>query len=157
DLLAYLKLAMNRHDEISLRRIVNYPARGVGEASVERLALHALAKGWTMWQAIERVDALDDVSGSAREGCRDLEKIDGEVRKKILIEGTQASIAARWLADRIGLKQELDANSGSAQIAAKRWANVEALFQTFSRREAREISGREANRESALETFLNAL
>ena len=157
DLLAYLKLAMNRHDEISLRRIVNYPARGVGEASVERLALHALAKGWTMWQAIERVDALDDVSGSAREGCRELEKIIGELRKKILIEGTQASIAARWLADRIGLKQELDANSGSPQVAAKRWANVEALFQTFSRREAREVTGREANRESALETFLNAL
>ncbi|MEO8798776.1 MAG: UvrD-helicase domain-containing protein [Polyangiaceae bacterium] len=157
DLLAYLKLAMNRHDEISLRRIVNYPARGVGEASVERLALHALAKGWTMWQAVERVDALDDVSGSAREGCRELEKIIGEVRKKILIDRTPASIAARWLGERIGLKQEIDASSGSSQIAAKRGANIESLFQTFARREAREVSGDEANRERALENFLNAL
>ncbi|HEX7665203.1 MAG TPA: ATP-dependent helicase, partial [Polyangiaceae bacterium] len=157
DLLAYLKLAMNRHDEISLRRIVNYPARGVGEASVERLALHALGKGWTMWQAIERVDALDDVSGPAREGCRELERIIGELRKKILIERIPASVAARWLGERIGLKAELDQSSGSSQVAAKRWANIESLFQTFARREAREVSGNEANRESALENFLNAL
>jgi superfamily I DNA/RNA helicase len=157
DLLAYLKLAMNRHDEISLRRIVNYPARGVGESSVERLALHALGKGWTMWQAIERVDALDDISGSAREGCRELEKIVGELRKKILIEKEQASVAARWLAERIGLKNELDGGSGSSQVAAKRWGNVEALFQTFSKREAREVSANDPNRERSLENFLNAL
>jgi len=157
DLLGYLKLAMNRHDEISLRRIMNYPARGIGESSVERLALHALGKGWTLWQAIERVDALDDVSGTAREGCKDLEKIIGELRKKILIDQTQASDAARWLADRIGLRGELDGGGGTSQAAAKRWGNVEALFQTFARREAREVAANDPNRERSLETFLNAL
>ncbi|MEO8875039.1 MAG: UvrD-helicase domain-containing protein [Polyangiaceae bacterium] len=158
DLLGYLKIAINRHDEISLRRILNYPARGIGEQSVERLALHALAKGWTLWQAVERVDALDDISGAAREGCRDLEKIIGELRKKILIDQMPASEAARGLAERIGLRADLDSGAGTTSTAAaKRWGNVEALFQTFARREAREVAADGPNRERSLETFLNAL
>ncbi|MEO7111908.1 MAG: ATP-dependent helicase, partial [Polyangiaceae bacterium] len=91
------------------------------------------------------------------EGCRDLEKIIGELRKKILIEKEQASVAARWLAERIGLKNELDDGSGSSQVAAKRWGNVEALFNTFAKREAREVSASDPNRERSLENFLNAL
>ncbi|HEX3771322.1 MAG TPA: UvrD-helicase domain-containing protein, partial [Polyangiaceae bacterium] len=43
DILAYLKLALNPADEISLRRVVNYPARGVGETTLERLVAHAYA------------------------------------------------------------------------------------------------------------------
>jgi DNA helicase-2/ATP-dependent DNA helicase PcrA len=73
DLLAYMKLAMNRADEISLRRILNYPPRGIGDASVEKLATSALARGWTLWQAIERVDAIDSVTGTALAGCKALD------------------------------------------------------------------------------------
>ncbi len=157
DLLSYLKLALNRADEISLRRIMNYPARGIGETSVERLALHATAKGWSLWQGVERVDALDDISGAAREGCKDLERIIGEVRKKLLVEQVKASDATRELCERIGLKRDIDASSGSPKIAGKRWANVESLFQTLMRREAREgvVDGKKE--EIALSNFLHAL
>jgi DNA helicase-2/ATP-dependent DNA helicase PcrA len=159
DILSYLKLALNRSDEISLRRVMNYPARGIGETSVERLALHAVAKGWTLWQAIERVDALDDISGSAREGCKDLERVVGDLRKQLLVDRSPSTAVTRMLCERIGLKQEIDASSPTPQVAAKRWANVESLLVTFARREAKDALKADAGADtvSELAAFLHAL
>jgi len=137
DLLAYLKVALNPADEISLRRVINYPARGIGDGSLDKLAVHALAKGWSLWQAVERVDALDDVSGGAREGCRALEAIIVETKRDLEQSGGSPSGAVRRLAERVALREEVDASSPSGQIAARRWANVESLLGSFERREAR--------------------
>ncbi|HTS00992.1 MAG TPA: 3'-5' exonuclease, partial [Thermoanaerobaculia bacterium] len=45
DLLAYLRLARNPADDVSFRRVVNVPARGVGAATLEALEAHAAEKG----------------------------------------------------------------------------------------------------------------
>jgi superfamily I DNA/RNA helicase len=156
DLLAYLKLSMNRADEISLRRIMNYPPRGIGDASVEKLAESALARGWTLWQAIERVDGIDGLSGATRDGCKALEKIVGETRKELLVERVKPSQAARSLCERIGLRQELDATSPSPAAAARRWANVDGMFGLFGRREVREAA-KGADGIDGFGSFLHAL
>ncbi len=158
DLLAYLKLSLNRSDEISLRRVINYPARGIGETSIERLTLHSVAKGWSLWQGVERVDALDGVASSAREGCKQLEKIIAETRKRLLIDRERASEVARWLTDRVGMKSDITASSPSPKIAARRWGNLESLLRTFAKREAREVDrGNDATHEDSLAAFLHAL
>jgi DNA helicase-2/ATP-dependent DNA helicase PcrA len=157
DVLAYLKLALNRADEISLRRIANYPARGIGETSMERLAGHALANSWSLWQTVERVDALDDISSAARDGCKALEKIVGQLRKRLLIDRTPGSDVARELCEFISLRSELG-SSGSPQLAARRWGNVEALMNTLRRREERERkNGKDPTSERDLAAFLHAL
>jgi superfamily I DNA/RNA helicase len=143
DLLAYVKVALNPNDEISLRRIINYPARGIGDGSLEKLALYALAKGWTLWQAVERVDALDEVSRAAREGCRLLEQVVVETKRDLETPGSSPAAAVRRLAERVALRKEVDASSPSGQIAARRWANVESLLASFTRREARAPEGAE--------------
>jgi superfamily I DNA/RNA helicase len=137
DVLAYLRVVVNPADEMSLRRIVNYPARGIGAQSVERLALHAAAQGWSLWQALQRVDALEDVSGAARDGCKALESAVEQTRRDL--RAMPASQAALALALRIGLRADIDASSPSPQAAARRWGNVEALVQSLGRREAREV------------------
>jgi superfamily I DNA/RNA helicase len=139
DLLAYIRVALNPHDEISLRRIINYPARGIGDGSLERLSVHALAKGWTLFQAVERVDALDDIPAAAREGCRALEQLVVATRRDFDTGSDGPTAAVRSLAERTGLRADIDASSPSARVAAHRWANVEALLQSFSRREARAL------------------
>jgi superfamily I DNA/RNA helicase len=159
DVLAYLKVVVNPSDEIGLRRIANYPARGIGEGSLERLGVHALAKGWSLFQAIERVDALDDVSGAAREGCKDLERVFAETRAQ-LGSGPSVEAAVRGLCERVGLRRDIDQSSPSLPAAARRWANVEALFASFARREARETSVAEAQGGKVpgwLAAFLQAL
>jgi superfamily I DNA/RNA helicase len=154
DVLAYLKVVLNPNDEISLRRIVNYPARGIGEGSVERLGVHALAKGWALAQAIERVDALDDVSGAAREGCKDLERVLSETRRD-LASGMPIEAAVRELTSRIGLRRDIDAGSPTLPAAARRWGNVEALLASLARREARELAkASSASRPEAIPPWL---
>jgi DNA helicase-2/ATP-dependent DNA helicase PcrA len=158
DVLAYLKLALNRLDEISLRRIVNYPPRGIGDTSLERLGQHALARGWTLWQAVERVDAIDDLPSSAREGCKSLEAAIGAVRKRLLVQRETASGVARDLAESVGMKKDIDATSPSGNAAARRWGNVEGLFAMLARREQRVTNaGRDATAERDLAAFLHSL
>ena len=111
DVLAYLKLAINQSDEISLRRIINYPARGIGETSLEKLALHAATRQWSLWQAVERVDALDDVpapraTAAARSRA-------GEPRRRRELFGAKRppSEVARAIVERVALKGEIDGSS----------------------------------------------
>lgn len=158
DILAFLKLALNRSDEISLRRVINYPPRGIGDTSIERLSQHALAKGWSLWQAVERVDALDGISSNAREGCKELERVVADMRKKLMIQRAKASVVARELADTIGMKKDIDATSPSPNAAARRWGNVEGLFGILQRREARVTAkGQDDTAERELMTFLHSL
>ncbi len=158
DILAYLKLALNRADEISLRRILNYPPRGIGDTSVEKLSQHATAKGWSLWQAIERVDSLDGISNPAREGCKALERVVGDLRKKLLIERSPASGVARELCEAIGLKKDIDTTSTSTNAGARRWGNVEGLFGILGRREAKVAAkGGDASAERELMAFLHSL
>jgi DNA helicase-2/ATP-dependent DNA helicase PcrA len=138
DVLAYLKLALNPADEISLRRIVNYPARGIGETTLDRLVAHAFACGWTLWQTIERVDALDGVPGAARDGCRALERVVTAARQALFGAKQAPSEVLRSIVDQVALKSEIDSGAPAPDVAAKRWANVEGIIGTLTRREARD-------------------
>ncbi|MFN7924305.1 MAG: 3'-5' exonuclease [Bryobacteraceae bacterium] len=52
DMLAYLKLLLVPTDSISLQRIINVPARGIGKTTVEQIDLHARENNMSMWDAI---------------------------------------------------------------------------------------------------------
>ena len=63
DLICYLKLILNPSDDISLRRVINTPKRGIGNTSVDRLEQKALSEGTSMFEAI---------SGGKEQGFKDL-------------------------------------------------------------------------------------
>ena len=155
DVLAYLKAALNPMDEISLRRIINYPPRGIGSSSVEKLSLHATGKGWTLTQAVERVDALDDVPPAAREGCKALEKLMADVHRDLRAMTPSAAVAS--LCERMRLKEDLAASSPSPKVAGKRWENVEGLLGSFRRKEARAAVAPPGDGAPWLASFLQAL
>jgi DNA helicase-2/ATP-dependent DNA helicase PcrA len=141
DVLAYLKVALNPADEISLRRILNHPPRGIGEVTLERLVSNALSRGWSLWEAIDRVDALDDVGAAARDGCRALARVVSEARSSLIGAKRAPSEVARAIVEQVELKAEIDTSSPTGDAAAKRWANVESVLATLARREAREGTG----------------
>ncbi len=53
DMLGYLRLIVNPRDDEAFRRVVNYPARGIGETTVERIAQLAQERGVSMWKAVD--------------------------------------------------------------------------------------------------------
>lgn len=52
DLLAYLRFIVNTNDDEALKRIINYPARGIGKTSMEKVALYANEKNIHMWEVL---------------------------------------------------------------------------------------------------------
>ena len=74
DLMAYIRLVINPHDDEAFRRIVNYPARGIGDATVQRIAELASARGLSMWEAVDALvaePAADAVTRSVVRKVRD--------------------------------------------------------------------------------------
>jgi DNA helicase-2/ATP-dependent DNA helicase PcrA len=55
DMLSYLKCAHSPHDSISLLRVINTPARGIGKTTVEEIERFALQNGISVWSAIGRM------------------------------------------------------------------------------------------------------
>ncbi len=78
DSLAYLRALVNPDDEVSWKRIVNTPKRGVGDTSVAKVSTHAQAAGLTFRDAL-REGAAAGVSGKALGGIHDLLEIMEEV------------------------------------------------------------------------------
>lgn len=50
DIIAYCRLVVNHDDEEAFRRIINYPARGIGNTTVQKIADAAVASQTSMWQ-----------------------------------------------------------------------------------------------------------
>ncbi len=59
DLVAYLRLSINPNDEEALRRVINYPTRGISTATVDKISQYAGEHNMTAWDAMLFVDVPD--------------------------------------------------------------------------------------------------
>lgn len=56
DLLAYMRLTVNDKDDEALKRIINYPRRGIGEATIEQISQLADDNDMSMWEVLTKID-----------------------------------------------------------------------------------------------------
>ncbi len=56
DILAYLRVIADRHDEVSLKRIINVPVRGIGAQTLEKVSQYAAEQKYPLFEALEKVD-----------------------------------------------------------------------------------------------------
>ncbi len=66
DLLCYLRLIANDHDIVAGERIINVPARGIGDVTVERLREFAVESGWGLVEACDMAFEITDLKRSAK-------------------------------------------------------------------------------------------
>ncbi|MGM9924869.1 MAG: DNA helicase PcrA [Bacillus sp. (in: firmicutes)] len=72
DILAYLRLISNPHDDISLRRVINVPKRGIGSTSLDKIADFAAMQDTSMYDALLNIDLIGlspKTAKAAREFC----------------------------------------------------------------------------------------
>jgi len=58
DVLAYLRLIVNPNDTASLRRVINYPTRGIGDKTQDAIIEFSREHGITVWEAVQRVGEI---------------------------------------------------------------------------------------------------
>ncbi|MEM9493431.1 MAG: 3'-5' exonuclease, partial [Myxococcota bacterium] len=133
DVIAYLRLALNPRDEIALRRIVNYPSRGIGTTTLKKVAEAAQAARTTMWTVLEQAgERLPDLRAQTAAAIADFAEIIVGVREP-LDAGQNPAIVARNLVEKIGLYDDLRNAAPSASAAQRRIDNVESLFNSLER------------------------
>lgn len=59
DVLAYLRLLVNPKDEEALKRVINYPARGIGQTTMDRLNIAANHYQRSIYEIIQNIDRID--------------------------------------------------------------------------------------------------
>lgn len=64
DLVAYLRIVVNSQDEEALKRIINYPARGIGKTTIDKLILEANSANISMWEVLERANEFGFRAGT---------------------------------------------------------------------------------------------
>jgi DNA helicase-2/ATP-dependent DNA helicase PcrA len=104
DAIAYLRAIVNPTDEVSVKRVINVPKRGVGDSSIGKLDAWANATGESFDQAVVRFDEAG-VSGRAATGLEKFLVLTTEIRK---LDAGPATIIEEAL-DRSGYLEELQA------------------------------------------------
>ncbi len=59
DVLAYLRLILNPKDEEALKRVINYPARGIGSTTIDKIIVAANHYNRSMFEVIQNIDKID--------------------------------------------------------------------------------------------------
>ncbi len=80
DLLAYIRVVINPRDDEAFKRIVNYPARGIGDTTVQRLEQLARTEGVSLWEASDRLVAEPAADPVQRTIARKLTEFVGMIR-----------------------------------------------------------------------------
>lgn len=125
DVLAYLRLVINPKDEEALIRVINYPARGIGDSTVEKLTVAANHYGRSIYEVMENIDRIDlKLNSGTRNKLQDFVTM---VKSFQVINETQdAFYLAEHVAKKTGLIQELKKDATPEGIA--RIENIEQLL-----------------------------
>jgi DNA helicase II / ATP-dependent DNA helicase PcrA len=110
DLLAYLRVLANPDDEVSLRRIINFPKRGVGDRALEEVEIFSQANGISFWQALLRVTEATSVPNKAAQSIGTFTSM--LTALSVLVEAkTKPSVIIEAVLEQSGLLTELEAST----------------------------------------------
>ena len=128
DVLAYLHLLENPHDQVAFLRVVNTPARGIGQTTVERLVVHARQHGLSLLEAARDAHRIPSLNRRAAASLRDFAAM---IERLALAAGGPLEELLGLVLSESGyqdhLRTQADENLGNEE-QQDRLANVEELL-----------------------------
>jgi DNA helicase-2/ATP-dependent DNA helicase PcrA len=125
DVLAYLRLVVNPKDEESLKRIINYPPRGIGQTTVDKLVVTSKLHNLPLFETLDRAQELAlPVNGGTLTKLTNFATL--IKRFQIENEGLNAFEITDLITKKIGLVQELKKDATPEGVA--RIENIEELL-----------------------------
>jgi DNA helicase-2/ATP-dependent DNA helicase PcrA len=129
DVVGYLRLLTNANADSAFERVVNVPARGIGETTVDRLRAAARASGWGLYEAA-RSAARGEIAGLGAPARKKLisfcELIEG--LRDVIAQGASVAETIIQVVDRSGLRGKLE--SDDTAEARDRLDNLAELVST---------------------------
>lgn len=125
DVISYLRLVLNPKDEEALKRVINYPARGIGNTTIEKLIVAANHYKRSIFEVMEHIDKIDLKLNSGTKGK--LQDFVTTIKSfQVLNESYNAFEVAEHVVKKTGLVQELKKDATPEGIA--RIENIEELL-----------------------------
>jgi len=135
DAAAFLRFVVNPWDEISLRRVINFPTRGVGAKSVQRIEDDAKARGIPFVKAVAKPQTIEGLPDVATRGLNEFNTLVTRTRAQLKSSGTLHA-AARTLVNDLDLHRALDDTAEGGTTGEQRYRNVTRLLDWLERYEA---------------------
>lgn len=149
DVIAYFKVIANVKDDVSLLRIINVPARGIGDVTVARLGQAAHEKNLPLWETLLQAKEVTDLPQGAAERVEAFCDLITRYRK--LFEKGRLSVATRALLEEVDFVAATRASNASATVADRKVRLIEQVLQSLETFESKE------GRRASLSTYLNML
>ncbi|MCU0327380.1 MAG: UvrD-helicase domain-containing protein [Chitinophagales bacterium] len=125
DAIAYLKLLINPHDDETLKRIINYPTRGIGNTSMTKVMLYAQQNNKSIYDTLPEVAEIG-ITGKAKEALMNFHELIALHRLRI---NENAYQVAENLLKTSGLYHELDSDKSVEGIS--RYENLVELLNSI--------------------------
>ena len=125
DVLAYLRLVLNPKDEEALKRVINYPARGIGDTTMERLIVAANHYSRSIFEVMKNIEKIDlKINAGTKSKLQDFVTMIESFQ--VLNQNYDAFTITEHVAKKTGLLQELKKDGTPEGIA--RIENIEELL-----------------------------
>jgi DNA helicase II / ATP-dependent DNA helicase PcrA len=124
DVLAYLKVLVSPQDSISLLRIINVPARGIGRTTVEQVEQYALTHGLSLWNGLEEMLEQHAFPARAEAALAAFHRMMKELAENV--EARPAAETLQGVLERTGYRKMLEEESTEESRA--RLANLDELL-----------------------------
>ncbi|MGK5082363.1 UvrD-helicase domain-containing protein [Bdellovibrionota bacterium FG-1] len=143
DVLSYWRLISNSGDDASLRRIINYPVRGIGKTAIEKLGGLAFEQGKPFFEFLSEAPRLG-VRGA--EGCIALRDLILRLKQELENTELHPEMIAHWAKrslEAIGIKKAMEADEEDPAAFGRKWENVEELCHSIGQLQLSEFDASE--------------
>ncbi len=139
DLLAYLRVLANVDDEISLRRVINVPKRGIGDTSLDYVDLFAQEQGISFWQGLLRCSEVTGLPARAAQSIQDFTSMMSALH--VLVEAkTRPSVIVEAALEQSGLLKELaDSTDPQDEVRVENLKELVAVSMEYEERDFEEL------------------